>query len=99
MGPAAYPERIFSEVLDENLGGMGSTVQAAAPIMVEYDCGGAMVLISSILGLAGPDGLDFAGAYAPSKQGIVWLMRTFAHWLAPHSVRLNTVLPTGVESP
>ena len=29
----------------------------------------------------------------------VGLMRTFAHWLAPHHIRVNTVHPTGVDTP
>jgi NAD(P)-dependent dehydrogenase (short-subunit alcohol dehydrogenase family) len=30
---------------------------------------------------------------------VVGLMRAFAHWLAPHSIRVNTVHPTGVNTP
>ena len=37
--------------------------------------------------------------YAAAKHGVVGLMRTFAHWLAPHSIRVNTVHPTGVNTP
>jgi (+)-trans-carveol dehydrogenase len=36
------------------------------------------------------------GAYVASKHGVVGLMRTLALELAPHSIRVNTVHPTGV---
>jgi len=26
-------------------------------------------------------------------------MRTYAHWLAPHRIRVNTIHPTGVRTP
>jgi len=101
MGPAAYPERTFREVLDVNLVGTWNTVQATAPIMIEQGRGGAIVLISSTQGFTGRGGAGDAGldAYTASKHGVVGLMRTFAHWLAPHSIRVNTVHPTGVETP
>ena len=31
--------------------------------------------------------------------GVVGLMRAAANWLAPHSIRVNTVHPTGVDTP
>lgn len=36
--------------------------------------------------------------YAASKHGIVGLMRTLANALAPHSIRVNTVHPTAVNT-
>jgi NAD(P)-dependent dehydrogenase (short-subunit alcohol dehydrogenase family) len=37
--------------------------------------------------------------YTASKHGVVGLMRTYANWLAPHGIRVNTVHPTGVATP
>lgn len=34
-----------------------------------------------------------------AKHGVVGLMRTFANELAPYSIRVNTVHPTGVHTP
>ena len=34
-----------------------------------------------------------------AKHGVVGLMRTLAIELAPHSIRVNTVHPTGVNTP
>jgi len=61
----------------------------------------AVVLISSTQGLTGRGGGGDAGGdgYCASKHGVVGLMRTFAHWLAPHGIRVNTVHPTGVDTP
>ena len=37
--------------------------------------------------------------YAAAKHGVVGLMRSYANNLAPHSIRVNTVHPTGVNTP
>ncbi|SEO53702.1 mycofactocin-coupled SDR family oxidoreductase [Trujillonella endophytica] len=91
----------FADVLAVNLTGAWNTVKAAAPSMIEAGRGGAVVLVSSTQGLKGTGGDGTAGitGYAASKHGLVGLMRSFAHWLAPHSIRVNTVHPTGVPTP
>ena len=91
----------FHEVLEINLAGVRNTVQAAVPSMIEKGQGGAIVLTSSTQGLTGRggDGSGATSGYAAAKHGVVGLMRTFAHWLAPHSIRVNTVHPTGVATP
>ncbi|MFC5136976.1 mycofactocin-coupled SDR family oxidoreductase [Actinomycetospora rhizophila] len=94
-------ERGWQDVIDINLTGVYHTVRVAAPRMIEQGDGGAIVLTSSTQGLSGRGG-DGGGAmsgYAAAKHGVVGLMRTFAHWLAPHSIRVNTVHPTGVNTP
>ncbi|GLZ45860.1 3-ketoacyl-ACP reductase [Actinomycetospora sp. NBRC 106375] len=91
----------WQTVIDINLTGVYNTVKIAAPRMIEQGDGGAIVLTSSTQGLSGRGG-DGGGAmsgYAAAKHGVVGLMRTFAHWLAPHSIRVNTVHPTGVNTP
>ena len=47
----------------------------------------------------GGDGTAAQSAYAASKHGMVGLMRSFAHWLAKENIRVNSVHPTGVETP
>ena len=37
--------------------------------------------------------------YTASKHGLVGLMRSYANNLAPHSIRVNSVHPTGVRTP
>ena len=95
------PVRLFRDMLDVNLTGTWNTVKAAAPRMIAQNRGGSVVLISSTQGLTGRNGRGDAGldGYCASKHAVVGLMRTFAHWLAPHRIRVNTVHPTGVDTP
>lgn len=94
-------DQTFADVIGVNLVGAWNTVKAAAPSMIEAGRGGSVVLISSTQGLKGTGGDGTAGitGYAASKHGLVGLMRSFAHWLAPYSIRVNTVHSTGVPTP
>jgi (+)-trans-carveol dehydrogenase len=57
--------------------------------------GGSIVLISSTAGLRGvPNSVHYAAA----KHGVVGIMRSLATELAPHSIRVNTVHPTTVDT-
>ena len=38
-------------------------------------------------------------ANTASKHGVVGLMRSYANYLAPHRIRVNSVHPTGVNTP
>ena len=90
----------WRDVIDVNLSGVFHTVEVARPVMVEQDRGGAIVLISSVMGLVG-GGSDDAGSigYAAAKHGIVGLMRVYANLLAAHDIRVNSVHPAGVDTP
>ena len=94
-------DEVFRDIVDVNLIGVWNTVIAAAPSMRAARKGGAIVLISSTQGLkgVGGDGTAAQSAYAATKHGIIGLMRSFAHWLARENIRVNTVHPTGVETP
>jgi len=93
-------EAIFRDTLEVNLFGVWNTVHATAHRMIEQGDGGTIVLTSSTQGLSGRGGNGSAGmdGYCASKHGVVGLMRTFANWLAPHRIRVNTVNPTGVDT-
>jgi SDR family mycofactocin-dependent oxidoreductase len=95
-------ETTWADVIDVNLTGVWRTVRLAIPHMIERGQGGAIVLTSSTAGLKalgdGEGDLDM-DAYTASKHGVVGLMRTFAKSLARHSIRVNTVHPTGVNTP
>ena len=94
------PARAFRDVIDVNLVGVWNTVQAAVPTMIEQGRGGAIVLTSSTAGLKGIGGDNAGGqGYTASKHAVVGLMRTYANTLAPHRIRVNTVHPTGVNTP
>jgi SDR family mycofactocin-dependent oxidoreductase len=90
----------WRDVVDVNLTGVYHTVEAARPTMVEQGDGGSIVLISSAAGLLGIGGDDPGGlGYTASKHGVVGLMRSYANILAPHSIRVNSIHPTGVNTP
>ena len=90
----------WRDVIDVNLTGTYNTVATSAPVMIEQDMGGAIVLISSVAGLIGV-GTNASGSigYAAAKHGVVGLMRVYANLLAPHSIRVNSVHPSGVDTP
>jgi SDR family mycofactocin-dependent oxidoreductase len=96
------PDRsqVWRDVLDVNLTGAWNTIEAAAPTLIQGGRGGAIVLTSSTAGLKGLSG-GWAGgtAYAATKHALVGVMRSLARDLAPHSIRVNTVHPTGVRTP
>jgi SDR family mycofactocin-dependent oxidoreductase len=96
----ADQDELFRDVIDVNLVGVWNTVRSAAPRMIEQRRGGAIVLTSSTQGLTGRGGEGGASsAYSAAKHGVVGLMRSFSHWLAPHAIRVNSVHPTGVDTP
>jgi SDR family mycofactocin-dependent oxidoreductase len=90
----------WQAVIDVNLTGTFHTVEVALPAMIKHGKGGAIVLISSSAGLTGIGGPSRGGlAYTASKHGVVGLMRSYANNLARHSIRVNSVHPTGVRTP
>jgi SDR family mycofactocin-dependent oxidoreductase len=90
----------WRDVIDVNLTGVYHTVEAAIPTMIKQGAGGSIVLISSAAGLAGIGSAD-AGSigYTAAKHGMVGLMRVYANLLARHNIRVNSVHPSGVDTP
>ncbi|NYE18150.1 mycofactocin-coupled SDR family oxidoreductase [Microbacterium immunditiarum] len=88
-------EEVWDQTIDTNLKGVWNTVRHAAPHLVEAG-GGSVIMTSSAAGLKG---LPFLTAYVASKHGVVGLMRAFATELSEHSIRVNSVHPTGVDTP
>jgi SDR family mycofactocin-dependent oxidoreductase len=100
MGAEEDPARSWQDVIDVNLTGVWNTLRAAAPVLVEQGEGGAIVLTSSTAGLKGIGGNSGGGeGYTAAKHGVVGLMRTYANTLAQHRIRVNSVHPTGVNTP
>jgi SDR family mycofactocin-dependent oxidoreductase len=100
MGAEEDPSVSWQDVIDVNLTGVWNTVRATEPVLVEQGQGGAIVLTSSTAGLKGIGGDSGGGqGYTAAKHGVVGLMRSFANTLAPHRIRVNTVHPTGVNTP
>jgi len=94
------PHQAWQDVIDVNLTGVFNTVETAIPSMIERGQGGAIVLTSSTAGITGIGGPTRGGlGYTASKHGVVGLMRSYANTLAPHRIRVNSVHPTGVNTP
>ena len=91
----------FRDAVDVMLVGVWNTIQACLPTLLEQGEGGSVVITSSVNGLkgmvAGTNGGNFG--YAAAKHGVVGLMRMYANYLAPQNIRVNTVHPTGVDTP
>jgi NAD(P)-dependent dehydrogenase (short-subunit alcohol dehydrogenase family) len=100
VGERGDDDQAFYDAIDVMLNGVWHTIRAAAPVLTEQG-GGSIVITSSTAGLRGlHTHLDAGSAgYAAAKHGSVGLMRVYANLLAKQSIRVNTVHPTGVNSP
>ncbi|PZF79524.1 mycofactocin-coupled SDR family oxidoreductase [Jiangella anatolica] len=88
-------EQDWRDVTDINQTGVWHTCKAAIPHLIEQGSGGSIVITSSTAGLKGTPNV---APYTASKHAVVGLMRTLALELAPHSIRVNTVHPTSVDT-
>ncbi|WP_434970916.1 mycofactocin-coupled SDR family oxidoreductase [Microbacterium sp. bgisy207] len=96
MHPSAQE---WYDVIDVNLTGVYNTVEVAKDGLIARG-GGAIVLTSSTAGIAGIGGDSPGGlGYTAAKHGVVGLMRSYANQLAQYSIRVNTIHPTGVNTP
>ena len=83
-------EEQWDQVLDANLKGAFLCSQAAAKTMIAEGVKGSIVNISSTASLIARPGITH---YAASKAGMNMLTKSLALELAPHGIRVNTVLP------
>ena len=86
----------WHNTIDINLTGPWNTARAAIPHLIAGGRGGAIVLTSSVGGAKAMPGMSH---YISAKHGVIGLMRTLAVELGPHSIRVNSVLPTNVNTP
>ena len=93
-------EHAWQDVIDVNLTGVYHTVDVAMRPMIKQGDGGAIVLTSSVAGLAGL-GAPVAGSlgYTVAKHGVVGLMRAYANFLAAFNIRVNSIHPAAVKTP
>ncbi|MDF2117562.1 SDR family NAD(P)-dependent oxidoreductase [Roseiarcaceae bacterium H3SJ34-1] len=68
----------------------------AAKAMIAAGHGGKIVLVSSTSGYYGR---DRAIAYTSAKGGVINLSRSLSVQLAPHKIRVNSVVPNKIGSP
>jgi SDR family mycofactocin-dependent oxidoreductase len=86
---------LWDTVVGINLTGVWNTCVASIPHLLEAG-GGSMILVSSAAGLKG---LPFLTPYVASKHGLVGIMRSLSNELASHHIRVNSLHPTGVDTP
>ncbi|HET6187716.1 MAG TPA: mycofactocin-coupled SDR family oxidoreductase [Trebonia sp.] len=88
-------ETTWQTMIDINLTGVWHTAKAAIPHLIANK-GGSVILTSSAAGLQAYQNIAH---YVSAKHGVVGLMRTLALELAPHSIRVNSLHPTQVDTP
>ncbi|EEP74345.1 short-chain dehydrogenase [Micromonospora sp. ATCC 39149] len=85
---------LVARMLDTNVAGTISTVQAAARVMMRKKSG-SIVLLASILGERGSAGQT---AYAASKAAVAAVAKSAAKELGPRGIRVNAVAPGLIET-
>jgi len=104
FGTTGLAADAWTDAIDVLLTGVYLTLDVAVPTIVAQDQGGSIVITSSTAGLKGI-GRNLAATspgmigYTAAKHGVVGLMRLYANLLAPHRIRVNTLHPTGVNTP
>jgi SDR family mycofactocin-dependent oxidoreductase len=88
-------EDAWDAMLDINLKGAWLVARRVIPVMIRQRAG-VIINNSSIAGLRGMARLSH---YAASKWGLTGLTKSWAIELAPYGIRVNSLHPTGVNTP
>jgi SDR family mycofactocin-dependent oxidoreductase len=88
-------EEAWDAMLDINLKGSWLVARRVIPVMMKRR-EGVIINNSSIAGLRGMRRLSH---YAASKWGLTGLTKSWAIELAPYNIRVNSIHPTGVNTP
>jgi SDR family mycofactocin-dependent oxidoreductase len=88
-------EDAWDAMLDINLKGAWLVGRRVIPVMIRQRSG-VIINNSSVAGLRGMARLSH---YAASKWGLTGLTKSWAIELAPHGIRVNSIHPTGVNTP
>jgi SDR family mycofactocin-dependent oxidoreductase len=86
---------VWQDTLDTNLTGVWNTMVVSVSHLIAAG-GGSIICTSSTAGIKG---LPYLAPYVAAKHGVVGIARTMANELAIHKIRVNTVHPTGVDTP
>ncbi|NWJ46565.1 MAG: mycofactocin-coupled SDR family oxidoreductase [Chloroflexi bacterium] len=88
-------EEAWDTMLDINLKGAWLVARRIIPVLIKQQSG-VIINNSSIAGLRG---LGRLSHYTASKWGLTGLTKAWAIELAPHGIRVNSIHPTGVNTP
>lgn len=88
-------EEAWDSMIDINLKGAWVVGRYVIPQMIKQKSG-VIINNSSIAGLRGMNRLSH---YAASKWGLTGLSKSWAIELAPYGIRVNSLHPTGVNTP
>jgi NAD(P)-dependent dehydrogenase (short-subunit alcohol dehydrogenase family) len=89
------PEEVWDRVVDVNLKGIFLSAKYVIPAMIASG-GGSIVNTSSAAGLVGAANQC---AYDAAKAGVVNLSRQMALDYAPANIRVNCLVPGGIDTP
>jgi len=101
---------VWRQVMAVNIDGMFLVAQAVGKQMVAQGTGGSIIQTASTYGVVGPDfriyeGSEYMGLrittpvpYAASKGAVVALTRYLATYWGDKGIRVNTLVPGGIES-
>ncbi|MEY8015921.1 SDR family NAD(P)-dependent oxidoreductase [Mycobacterium servetii] len=85
----------WARVVDVNLTGTFHCCQVALPDMLAANWGRIVTISSS----SAQRGSPFAAHYAAAKGGVITLTKSLAREYATHGITVNTIPPSGIETP
>jgi 2-hydroxycyclohexanecarboxyl-CoA dehydrogenase len=85
----------WGRIIDVNLTGTFHCCQLALPDMVDANWGRIVMISSS----SAQRGSPFAAHYAASKGAVITLTKSLAREYASHGITVNTIPPSGIETP
>ncbi|MGC7101530.1 mycofactocin-coupled SDR family oxidoreductase [Amycolatopsis lurida] len=89
----------WADAVGVMLSGVFNTLKVAQRPLVEQGRGGSIVITGSTAGLKGmTDGSGGMSGYNAAKHGVVGLAKGWARLLGQHSVRVNVIHPTAVDT-
>jgi len=100
----------WRRIMGVNIDGMFLVARAVGRRMVEQGSGGSIIQTSSVYGIRGSDKRIYEGSfylgrqisnpavYSVSKAAVVGLTKYLAAYWADKGIRVNTLVPAGVES-
>ncbi|KAK2596454.1 hypothetical protein N8I77_013344 [Diaporthe amygdali] len=89
-------EQSYDKIMNVNVKSAFLGIKHTGMVMRDLGNGGSIVLTSSIAGLRGTPGLIL---YSGSKFALRGLALTAASELGPYGIRVNTIHPSGVNTP